>query len=133
MGKSNVIFKEKDIIEGIVISIKKYGVFLSFDDNYVGLLHISEISHNYVNNIEKYFSIGDKVKVMIKKIDTSTKFLEVSLKLLPSDLNPYNKILPSKKVLSYIKDIDFTKLEKALPNLIKEELKREKEEDESKG
>lgn len=133
MGKSSVIFKEKDIIEGIVISIKKYGVFLSFDDNYVGLLHISEISHNYVNNIEKYFSIGDKVKVMIKKIDTSTKFLEVSLKLLPSDLNPYNKILPSKKVLSYIKDIDFTKLEKALPNLIKEELKREKEEDESKG
>ena len=133
MGKSNVIFKEKDIIEGIVISIKKYGVFLSFDDNYVGLLHISEISHNYVNNIEKYFSIGDKVKVMIKKIDTSTKFLEVSLKLLPSDLNPYNKILPSKKVLSYIKDIDFTKLEKSLPNLIKEELKREKEEDESKG
>ena len=133
MEKSNVIFKEKDIIEGIVISIKKYGVFLSFDDNYVGLLHISEISHNYVNNIEKYFSIGDKVKVMIKKIDTSTKFLEVSLKLLPSDLNPYNKILPSKKVLSYIKDIDFTKLEKALPNLIKEELKREKEEDESKG
>lgn len=133
MGKSNIIFKEKDIIEGIVISIKKYGVFLSFDDNYVGLLHISEISHNYVNNIEKYFYIGDKVKVMIKKIDTSTKFLEVSLKLLPSDLNPYNKILPSKKVLSYIKDIDFTKLEKALPNLIKEELKREKEEDESKG
>lgn len=121
----NGTFKEKDIIEGIVTSIKKYGVFLSFENGYVGLLHISEVSSNFINNIEKYFQLGDKVMVYVKEIDKETKFLKVSLKLLPDELNPYNKILPSKKITSYLKDIDFTKLEKTLPKMINEELERE--------
>lgn len=122
----NLKIEEKDIIEGIVISIKKYGVFLSFDGGYAGLLHISEISSNFVNNIDKYFHLGDEVTVYVKEIDHSTKFLKVSLKLLPNELNPYNKILPSKRITSYLKDIDFSKLEKSLPKMIKEELEREK-------
>lgn len=121
----NSAFKEKDIIEGIVTSIKKYGVFLSFENGYVGLLHISEVSSNFINNIEKYFDLGDKVTVYVKEVDKDTKFLKVSLKLLPVELNPYNKILPSKKITSYLKDIDFIKLEKTLPKMIKEELERE--------
>ena len=120
------LYKINDIIEGVVISIRKYGVFLSFDEGYVGLLHISEISTNFVNNINRYFHLGDKVKVLVKEIDLETKFLKVSLKLLPVELNPYSKILPSKKITSYLRDIDFTKLEKALPKMIKEELDREK-------
>lgn len=126
-------FKEKDVIEGIVTSIKKYGVFLSFDNGYVGLLHISEISSNFINNLDKYFYLGDKVTVYVKEVDNSTKFLKVSLKLLPPELNPYNKILPSKKITSYLKDIDFLKLEKQLPTMIKEEIEREDKENEFKG
>ncbi len=125
----NVAIKEKDIIEGIVTSIKKYGVFLSFEGGYAGLLHISEISSNFVNNIEKYFHLGDEVTVYVKEIDFTTKFLKVSLKLLPEELNPYNKILPSKRITSYLKDIDSSKLEKALPKMIKEELEREKKDE----
>lgn len=120
------LYKINDIIEGVVISIRKYGVFLSFDEGYAGLLHISEISTNFVNNINRYFHLGDRVKVLVKEADLDTKFLKVSLKLLPVELNPYAKILPSKKITSYLRDIDFTKLEKALPKMIKEELDREK-------
>lgn len=118
-------FHEKDIVEGIVTRIKKYGAFLSFENGYVGLLHISEISSNFVNNISSYFSLGDKIKVTIKQIDKENKFLFVSIKDLPDDLNPYKEILPSKKIVSYLKYIDFSKLEKALPNMINEELLRE--------
>ena len=109
--------------------IKKYGVFLSFDNGYVGLLHISEISTNFVNNINSYFSLGDKIKVLIKKIDQGNKFLFVSIKDLPDELNPYKEILPSKKIVSYLKDINFSKLEKALPKMIEEELEREDKND----
>ena len=52
----NLKIEEKDIVEGIVTSIKKYGVFLSFEGGYAGLLHISEISSNFVNNIESFVS-----------------------------------------------------------------------------
>ena len=118
-------YNEGDITKGIITSIKKYGVFLSFDGSYIGLLHISEISSNFVNNIRSFFQIGDTVTVVVKKVDVKTKFLKVSIKNLPDDLNPYKEILPSKKVTSYLKEIDFSKLEKTLPKMIKDELERE--------
>ena len=127
--KANNYFEKDQIVEGIVTRIKKYGVFLSFDNGYVGLLHISEISTNFVNNINSYFSLGDKIKVLIKKIDQGNKFLFVSIKDLPDELNPYKEILPSKKIVSYLKDINFSKLEQALPKMIEEELEREDKND----
>lgn len=123
----SINFKEGDITEGIVTSIKKYGVFLSFEGGYIGLLHISEISTNFVNNISNFFKVGDLVTVLIKEIDKTSKFLKVSIKDLPDELNEYKEILPSKKVTSYLKDIDFSKLEKALPKMVEEEIKREEQ------
>lgn len=118
-------YKEGMITSGVVTSIKKYGAFLSFEGGYIGLLHISEISSNFVNNIASYFKIGDYIKVMIKKIDKPNKFLTLSIKDLPQEENPFKEILPSKKVTGYLKEIDFSKLEKSLPNMIQEELERE--------
>jgi len=118
-------FNENEIIEGIITSIKHYGVFLSFEYNYTGLLHISEISKNFVNDINKYFSKGDKILVLVKTINDERKFLTVSLKDLPDDKNKFLNINPSKKITSYIKDIDFSKLKKSLPYMINKELKRE--------
>ena len=125
----DVKFEENEIVEGIITKIRKYGAFLCFDGGYCGLLHISEISTNFVNNIQSFFVTGDKVKVIIKKIDKNNKFLFVSIKDLPSDLNPYKEILPSKKITTYLKDIDFSKLEKSLPNMIETELERENKDD----
>ncbi|MDD5932774.1 MAG: S1 RNA-binding domain-containing protein [bacterium] len=121
----NKVYEEGQIIEGIITSIKKYGAFFSFEGGYIGLLHISEISSNFVNNIHNFFKIGDTVRVVVKKVDNSTKFLSVSLKDLPIEENPYKDILPSKKVTSYLKEIDFSKLEKQLPLMIKKELEKE--------
>ena len=46
--------KEKDIIKVKITGIKKYGAFASLDDNYNGLIHISEISYGFVRNINDY-------------------------------------------------------------------------------
>ncbi|MBR1581504.1 MAG: S1 RNA-binding domain-containing protein [Bacilli bacterium] len=123
----NSNYKVNDVVEGIVTKIKKYGAFLSFDYGYVGLLHISEISYNFVNNIDAYFKVGDKITVLINEINPDNKFLSVSIKRLPNELNPYKEILPSKRITSYLKDVDFSKLEKALPKMIEKELKKESE------
>jgi len=122
----DVSFKDGDIIQGIVTSIKKYGVFFSFDGGYIGLLHISEISNNFVNDISKGFSLGDCVNLKILTIDKENKFLNVSLKQVNSDLNNIQDFGPSKKMTSYFKETDFSKLEKSLPDMIKKELEREK-------
>lgn len=120
-------FKEGDIVEGIVTSIKKYGTFMSFDNGYIGLLHISEISARFISNIFNYFKIGDTIKVVVKKVDVDSKYLNVSIKSLPKTMNPFKDLEESKKVTGYVKDIDFTKLDKALPGMVEIELKRERE------
>ena len=122
-----IYFKETDIVDGIVTGIKKYGVFLSFEHGYIGLLHISEISKNFVNNISNYFHIGDEIKVYIKKVDSNSKFLNVSVKELPAELNPFSDIEPSKKVTTYLKEVNFSKLDKSLRKMIDDELEREKQ------
>ena len=123
----SINYKENDIAKGIVTSIKKYGAFLSFEGGYIGLLHISEISTNFVNSINTFFKVSDVITVLIKSVDKNTKFLKLSIKDLPTDLNEFKEILPSKKVTTYIKDIDFSKLEKILPKMIQDELEREKQ------
>ena len=118
--------KVDDVIEGIVTSIKKYGVFLSFENGYVGLLHISEISGKFISNIFNYFEIGDKIMVAVKTIDQETKYLTVSTRDLPSNVNNLKSHYRSDSVRQSIKNIDFSKLDKALPKMIETELERER-------
>ena len=44
-------YKKGSIIRGTVTGIETYGVFVSCDEYYSGLIHISEISYSYVKNI----------------------------------------------------------------------------------
>lgn len=118
--------KVDDVIEGIVTSIKKYGVFLSFENGYVGLLHISEISGKFISNIFNYFEIGDKIMVAVKTIDQETKYLTVSTRDLPNDVNNLKSHYRSDSVRQSIRNIDFSKLDKALPQMIEAELERER-------
>lgn len=118
-------YKKGIIVEGIVTSIKKYGAFLSFDEGYIGLLHISEISNVFVTNIFNYFRIGDKINVVVKEIDEDGKRISVSLKDVPSSMNPTLEKIDGKPIVQYVKDIDFSKLDKALPLMIKKELERD--------
>lgn len=42
------------IIEGKVTGITKFGAFVELDDGAVGMVHISEISQSYVNDISEH-------------------------------------------------------------------------------
>jgi predicted RNA-binding protein with RPS1 domain len=64
---------------------------------------------------------------VVKSVDLDTKYLSVSIKALPDSENPYKAKDKTKKVVGYIKDVDFQKLDKALPKMIDDELKRERE------
>ena len=51
-----------DVVVGRVQSIKPYGAFVEIG-GVNGLLHISQISHDRVTNVETVFSEGDQLKV----------------------------------------------------------------------
>lgn len=125
-------FKIGDTIEGIVTGIKSYGIYFSFPFNYIGLLHINEISNSFVPNLNGLFYLGDKVDVTIKSIDFETKFLSLSIKNVTSSVSSLTITKKSNKIVSYLDEIDFSSLKDSLPSMIKAELEREKYEFKSK-
>lgn len=71
-----------DVLEGKVSGITKFGAFIDFEGGASALLHISEISNDYVKNVEDYLSVGDSLKVKVLstdngKISVSKRALEI--------------------------------------------------------
>ncbi len=53
---------------GTVKTIRDFGAFVEIMPEKTGLLHVSEISHEYVENVEDHLSVGDKVKVHLLEV-----------------------------------------------------------------
>jgi general stress protein 13 len=68
------------MIVGTVSGVTKYGIFLSFDDYYTGLVHISEISNKFVSDINDIAKVGDRIYVEILEVDDINLKLKLSIK-----------------------------------------------------
>ena len=73
-------YRKGNIVKATVTGIESYGVFVSFDEYYTGLIHISEISNNFVKDITDYVNIGDVISVKILEIDDEEGHLKLSIK-----------------------------------------------------
>ena len=73
-------YKVGDVIKCRISGIEEYGAFVSTDSDYNGLIHISEISTNFVKNIKDYLDINDLVYVKIIDVDDKEKKLKLSIK-----------------------------------------------------
>lgn len=61
------------IVEGTVTGIANFGAFVELPDKKVGLVHISEVSSDYVNDVNDYLKVHDVVKVKVIAIDAKGK------------------------------------------------------------
>lgn len=57
------------IVKGKVTGVTKFGAFVELEDSGTGLVHISEISSDYVTDISDYVHPGDVVAVKVISID----------------------------------------------------------------
>jgi len=60
------------VYKGKVVTIKDFGIFVAFL-NVQGLCHISEIAHERVNDISKYYKEGDDIEVKVLDVDRNGK------------------------------------------------------------
>lgn len=58
---------------GTVKGIRDFGAFVEIMPERTGLLHVSEIDHDYVENVEDYLQVGDKVKVHLLEVKDDGK------------------------------------------------------------
>ena len=68
-----------DIVEGKIVSIMAFGVFIEWDKKESGLVHISEVSNEYVKDINEHLKKGQIVKAKVIKIDDNGK-ISLSIK-----------------------------------------------------
>ncbi|MGN0992722.1 MAG: CvfD/Ygs/GSP13 family RNA-binding post-transcriptional regulator [Bacilli bacterium] len=84
-------YKIGSIVEGSVTGIENYGVFINLDDYYSGLIHISEISHGFVKDINNYVKLGDTIKVKIVDVDDDLCHVRLSIKDIDYQTNKTKK------------------------------------------
>jgi len=87
--------KEGDILEGTVSGITPFGVFVNAQ-GLEGLVHLSEISWDKVEDIGALYSVGDKVKVMVIGLSDGGKRVAYSVKRLQED--PWSKAISKYKI-----------------------------------
>lgn len=81
----NHVYRVDDVIRVRVSDTKPYAAFVVAENGQKGLLHISEISDNYIKDIEKIIEKGDEINVIILEIDINDGFLRVSYKKVPEE------------------------------------------------
>lgn len=70
---------------GKVTSITKYGAFMSLEGGKSGMVHISEVSHSYVNDINEHLQVGQEIKVKIIEVDEKGR---ISLSIRKAEPKP---------------------------------------------
>ncbi|MBN2736098.1 MAG: S1 RNA-binding domain-containing protein [Spirochaetales bacterium] len=94
------ILKENMDIKGTVTSIQDFGAFIDLG-GIQGLLPISEISRDRINDITAILSIGEAIEVKIIKIDWKTNRITLSMKALLDD--PWDHVQMNYKIGSMYK------------------------------
>lgn len=73
------------IYEGIVKGVKPFGVFVEIMPRTEGLVHVSELSLERIQNVEDHFKIGDKLKVKYIGTDKEGRIKLVRKELLKAE------------------------------------------------
>lgn len=92
-------YKTGDTVEGTVTAVTDFGAFVKFDANLEGLVHISEIAWQRIDDPRDVLKIGDRVRAEILNIDGSKIFL--SMKKLQND--PWLDVGNKYKVNQWVK------------------------------
>lgn len=69
-------------VKGKVTKITNFGVFVGLEDGLEGLLHISELSDDKVENPEQVVKVGEEIEVKILRVDTEERKIGLSRRRL---------------------------------------------------
>lgn len=110
-------YEKGRIVTGQVTGIEKYGIFVSLDEFYSGLIHISEISDGFVKDINDYVNIGETIQAKVVETDEKAYHVKLSIKNMNYRIN--------RKPESKLKEVSrgFQPLEENLSKWISQKIK----------
>ena len=72
--------KEGMVMTGVVRNVIDFGVFVDISVHQDGLVHISEISKDYIKHPSEVLKVGDVVKVKVIGVDVNKKRISLTIK-----------------------------------------------------
>eukprot|EP00891_Asterochloris_glomerata_P003811 jgi/Astpho2/3811/Aster-04338 len=98
-----------EVVEGRIQAVKPYGAFVDLGGGLSGLLHISEISHDRIQNVDSVLGEGDLIKAIILEQDPVRSRTALSTKKL--EPTPGDMLRNPKKVFDMAEEMaaDFRK------------------------
>ncbi|MFB5631572.1 MAG: translation initiation factor IF-2 subunit alpha [Nitrosopumilaceae archaeon] len=116
-----------EIVIATVTKVSDHGAYVSLDEynNVQGFLHISEIAPGWVRNVGRFVKEGEKKVLLVKKVRSDRKEIDLSLKQISKDqkkkklleVKRYEKgktIMQSVKEVGKISDKDLEALEESI-------------------
>jgi len=93
-------YKVGDVVDGKVTAVTNFGVFVEFgEDKLEGLVHISELAWQRIDDPANFIKVGDKIKAEIINVEGSKIFL--SMKKLKDD--PWKRVSEKYKIDQIVK------------------------------
>lgn len=74
--------KKDMMVNGKVTKLEKFGAFVEIGAERPGLLHVSEMSHDYVRKPEDVVAVGQEVQVRVLDVNRRKKQIKLSMKAL---------------------------------------------------
>jgi uncharacterized protein len=68
-------------LEGTVSNVAAFGAFVDLGVHQDGLVHVSQLSHKFVNDAREVVKTGDIVKVKVLEVDPVRKRISLTMKL----------------------------------------------------
>jgi len=103
-----IALKLKDVaedaeIEGVVTRLEPYGAFVDIGTDRDGLVHISQITYDYIKHPEDALTVGQKVKVKVLKVNRKKRQVDLSIKALlpppppPEEVKKADEVKPQPR------------------------------------
>jgi ribosomal protein S1 len=92
-------YKVGDSVTGKITGVVDFGAFVEFGDNLEGLVHISEIAWQRIDNPKEYVKVGDTVSAQIIAIDNG----KISLSIRNLIKDPWLDVVQRYKIGDVVK------------------------------
>ena len=83
-------FKKGNVVAGRVSRVADFGVFVELADGIEGLVHISELSREKVDNPNSLFKAGDEVGAVVLAVDRTNKKISLSVRAYQDETDRKN-------------------------------------------
>lgn len=126
-------FKVGESVEGEVVRMTPFGVFVHLAEGIDGLIHISQLSEERVEKPEDVVEIGQKVKARILKVDIENRRIGLSLREPKPKKEPEKEKVETKEEIPLLYQEDNQPLASNLGDLLAEKIANNKDQEEKEG